>query len=257
MLDYERHARLPDAFLQRGARRPRRRPCGRCDRCAGAWYPTDVPDGAPRAGARAPAPGRRRDRARGAVADRHGPARRARQGPDRRRRAGRGRAGPSPGSPTSAGGSGCASCSPAPDAAGRRRAAARPASPCSPTGTGSSGPVGRRRRCPPRAARSSSARVGRAPRRGRPAAVRSARSASPTTARTGEPGGNSAFRLAGVWDALRRARRRWPRRWPGSTGPVLLVDDLADSRWTLTVAGRALRLAGAGGVLPFALAVPA
>jgi ATP-dependent DNA helicase RecQ len=39
--------------------------------------------------------------------------------------------------------------------------------------------------------------------------------------------------------------------------PVLLVDDLADSRWTLTVAGRALRLAGAGGVLPFALAVPA
>ncbi len=37
-------------------------------------------------------------------------------------------------------------------------------------------------------------------------------------------------------------------------GPVLLVDDLVDSRWTLTVAGRALRVAGADEVLPFALA---
>jgi ATP-dependent DNA helicase RecQ len=36
---------------------------------------------------------------------------------------------------------------------------------------------------------------------------------------------------------------------------VLLVDDLVDSRWTMTVAARALRLAGAAGVLPFALAV--
>jgi ATP-dependent DNA helicase RecQ len=36
---------------------------------------------------------------------------------------------------------------------------------------------------------------------------------------------------------------------------VLLVDDLVSSRWTLTVAGRALRQAGADGVLPFALAV--
>ena len=38
------------------------------------------------------------------------------------------------------------------------------------------------------------------------------------------------------------------------TGPVLLVDDLVDSRWTLTVAGRELRRAGADAVLPFALA---
>ncbi|MDO5094525.1 MAG: RecQ family ATP-dependent DNA helicase [Propionibacteriaceae bacterium] len=37
-------------------------------------------------------------------------------------------------------------------------------------------------------------------------------------------------------------------------GPVLLVDDLVDSRWTLTVAARLLRQAGAGHVLPFALA---
>ena len=38
---------------------------------------------------------------------------------------------------------------------------------------------------------------------------------------------------------------------------VLLVDDLADSRWTMTVAGRELRLAGASRVLPFALALTA
>ena len=35
---------------------------------------------------------------------------------------------------------------------------------------------------------------------------------------------------------------------------VMLVDDLMDSRWTMTVAGRALRRAGAGAVLPLALA---
>ncbi|WP_122262167.1 RecQ family ATP-dependent DNA helicase [Ornithinimicrobium cerasi] len=72
----------------------------------------------------------------------------------------------------------------------------------------------------------------------------------------GESGGNSAFRLANVWgrlgvgpelrDALARAG-----------GPVLLVDDTADSRWTLTVAARELRLAGAPAVLPLVLALEA
>ena len=38
-------------------------------------------------------------------------------------------------------------------------------------------------------------------------------------------------------------------------GPVLLVDDVVDSRWTLTVAGELLRAHGSGVVLPFALAV--
>ena len=38
-------------------------------------------------------------------------------------------------------------------------------------------------------------------------------------------------------------------------GPVLLVDDHVSARWTLTVAARALRLAGAEAVLPLALAV--
>jgi ATP-dependent DNA helicase RecQ len=72
----------------------------------------------------------------------------------------------------------------------------------------------------------------------------------------GRPGGNSAFRLAGLWDALVPSERQL-RALAELDGPVLLVDDLADSRWTLTVAGRALRRAGASAVLPFVLAVPA
>ena len=37
-------------------------------------------------------------------------------------------------------------------------------------------------------------------------------------------------------------------------GPLLLVDDVADSRWTLTVVGAVLRAAGSGPVFPLALA---
>ncbi|HEX5428339.1 MAG TPA: RecQ family ATP-dependent DNA helicase [Pedococcus sp.] len=72
----------------------------------------------------------------------------------------------------------------------------------------------------------------------------------------GEAGGNSAFRLAGVWgriavgESLRSAAGRLD-------GPVLLVDDVASSRWTITVAAQALRAAGAPAVLPFVLALDA
>jgi ATP-dependent DNA helicase RecQ len=66
---------------------------------------------------------------------------------------------------------------------------------------------------------------------------------------TGAPGGNSAFRLAGVWRRFSAAGLDVP------AGPVLLVDDLVDSRWTMTVAAGELRRAGATGVLPFALAL--
>ena len=66
---------------------------------------------------------------------------------------------------------------------------------------------------------------------------------------TGQPGGNSAFRLAGLWDRFSADGLEIP------AGPVLLVDDQADSRWTLTVAARALRRAGAAAVLPFVLAL--
>jgi ATP-dependent DNA helicase RecQ len=71
---------------------------------------------------------------------------------------------------------------------------------------------------------------------------------------TGGPGGNSAFRLAGVWGRL-VAGQPLADRLSGLQGPVLLVDDLVSSRWTLTVAAAELRRAGAPGVLPFALAV--
>ena len=59
---------------------------------------------------------------------------------------------------------------------------------------------------------------------------------------------NSAFRLRDVWN-----RFRVPPMDLGA-GPVLLVDDLVDSRWTMTVAALSLRQAGAPAVLPFALA---
>lgn len=64
---------------------------------------------------------------------------------------------------------------------------------------------------------------------------------------------NSAFRVRDLSD----------RFWVGeqlaagleglSGAPVLLVDDLVTSRWTIAVAARLLRRAGAGAVLPFAL----
>jgi ATP-dependent DNA helicase RecQ len=73
---------------------------------------------------------------------------------------------------------------------------------------------------------------------------------------TGGPGGNSAFRLAGVWQRI-VVGEGLRERLASVSGPVLLVDDLADSRWTMTVAGRELRRAGASAVLPFALALAA
>jgi ATP-dependent DNA helicase RecQ len=42
-------------------------------------------------------------------------------------------------------------------------------------------------------------------------------------------------------------------RWDGIGGPVLLVDDMVDSRWTFTVAAALLKRAGSGPVYPFAL----
>lgn len=42
---------------------------------------------------------------------------------------------------------------------------------------------------------------------------------------------------------------------PVPPGPVLLVDDILDSGWTLTVAGSLLRSRGSGPVHPFTLAV--
>ncbi len=71
---------------------------------------------------------------------------------------------------------------------------------------------------------------------------------------TGEPGGNSAYRLQGVWNAF-AVPESVVELVETHTGPILLIDDLADSRWTLTVAARLLRQAGAHSVLPFVLAL--
>jgi ATP-dependent DNA helicase RecQ len=79
-----------------------------------------------------------------------------------------------------------------------------------------------------------------------------------TSADAGEAGprGNSAQRVRVLHDAF-----RLPPQLAGAVstldGPVLLVDDLVESGWTMTLAGRAVRLAGAPAVLPLALAVTA
>jgi len=67
---------------------------------------------------------------------------------------------------------------------------------------------------------------------------------------------NSAQRLRSLWHAL---------EIPGDVrdaiggldGPVLVVDDRIETGWTMTVASRLLRQAGAPAVLPLALAVTA
>lgn len=59
---------------------------------------------------------------------------------------------------------------------------------------------------------------------------------------------NSAYRVAALHNSWESPRL------DAADGPVLLVDDLTDSGWTLTMAARVVRAAGADAVLPFALA---
>ena len=65
---------------------------------------------------------------------------------------------------------------------------------------------------------------------------------------------NSAHRLRTVWDAY-----ALPDELTDALGgelrgaPVLLVDDFADTGWTIAVVARLLRAAGAGAVYPFVL----
>ena len=73
----------------------------------------------------------------------------------------------------------------------------------------------------------------------------------------GGGGGNSAYRLAGVADSFAVSPALSDAIAALAGAPILLVDDLVDSRWSLTVAGRVLRQAGAGSVLPFVLAARA
>lgn len=62
---------------------------------------------------------------------------------------------------------------------------------------------------------------------------------------------NSAYRVAGLVDSWET-----PENLEESTGPILLVDAVTDTGWTLTLAARTLRRAGSQAVLPFALASP-
>ena len=65
---------------------------------------------------------------------------------------------------------------------------------------------------------------------------------------------NSAQRLRSVWRSL-TLPDRMAAAVAAVPGPVLLVDDRIDTGWTMTVAARLLRRAGAPAVLPLALAV--
>jgi ATP-dependent DNA helicase RecQ len=68
------------------------------------------------------------------------------------------------------------------------------------------------------------------------------------------PRGNSAQRVRALHGAF-TVPDDLADSLTGLTGPVLLVDDLVDSGWTITMVARLLRQAGAPGVLPLALAV--
>ncbi|MFI6231966.1 DEAD/DEAH box helicase [Micromonospora sp. NPDC050784] len=68
------------------------------------------------------------------------------------------------------------------------------------------------------------------------------------------PRGNSAQRVRALHDAF-TVPTDLADALAGLDGPVLLVDDLIDSGWTMTLVARALRRAGATDVLPLALAV--
>ncbi len=63
---------------------------------------------------------------------------------------------------------------------------------------------------------------------------------------------NSAHQVANVWGNLAVDPTLLPAA-PIVDGPVLLIDDECDSRWTLTVASHLLRASGSGPVLPLVL----
>jgi ATP-dependent DNA helicase RecQ len=75
------------------------------------------------------------------------------------------------------------------------------------------------------------------------------------TAETGARG-NSAQRVRALHEAF-TVPPEIDDQLPSLSGPVLLVDDLVESGWTMALAGRELRRAGASGVLPLTLAVAA
>jgi ATP-dependent DNA helicase RecQ len=249
MVDYERTDACRMAFLQECLDDETAVPCGRCDGCAGPWYPTEVPD-------RVVGAARERLARAGVDLD---PRVQWPTGMDRLGVPVKGKIPPDEGLLP-----GRALARLSDLGWGQRlREVLREDAPAHPDLV---------RACVPVLAEWGWARrpvgVVAVPSRSRPALVGSVAAGLSEIGRlpllgtldlahggpTGEPGGNSAFRLAGVWERL-VVGPELAAALAGIDGPVLLVDDLVSSRWTLTVAGRALRLAGAAGVLPFALAV--
>ncbi|HEX5596770.1 MAG TPA: DEAD/DEAH box helicase [Micromonosporaceae bacterium] len=93
------------------------------------------------------------------------------------------------------------------------------------------------------------AHVGRLPLLG---AVIATGAAPDTAGRIGR--GNSAQRVRGLYGAF-AVPDDLAAALDGLAGPVLLVDDVVDSGWTMTLVSRLLRQAGTPAVLPLALAV--
>jgi ATP-dependent DNA helicase RecQ len=78
----------------------------------------------------------------------------------------------------------------------------------------------------------------------------------PTPAAGSGPRANSAQRVRALYDRV-AVPDELAGRLAAVRTPVLLVDDLVDSGWTMALVTRALRLAGAPAVLPLALATAA
>lgn len=247
MIDYETTDGCRMEFLQRSLDDDTARPCGRCDNCAGAWYPSGLAEGTADAAAgaldRVGVPIEPR-RAWPTGADRLGMPVKGRIPPGEQAREGRALA-----RLTDLGWGGTLR---------ELFAAGAPDGPVPPQVLAACvrvladwswaerpvAVVSVQSRSRPRLVDSLArglAEVGRLPYLGALAPV----DGGPT----GGPGGNSAFRLAGVWDRFSADGLDVP------PGVVLLVDDQADSRWTLTIAARTLRQAGATDVLPFVLAL--
>lgn len=64
---------------------------------------------------------------------------------------------------------------------------------------------------------------------------------------------NSAQRVSGLWQQF-RIPEELASQLSTLDGPILLMDDVTDTGWTLAIVGRLLRQAGASEVLPFTLA---
>ena len=250
MVDYERTSECRMAFLQGSLDDPTAEPCGRCDTCAGTWFPTDIPDVA-----LTTASGR---------LERAGVQLETRaQWPSGMDRLGvplKGRIAASEAMET---GRALARLSDLGWGQRLRPLVRGEDSPTDPRLLQACVPILRDWNWPARPAA-----VVSVPSRRHPLLVESLARGLSEIGRlpylgalalvdggpTGEAGGNSAFRLAGVWGRL-AVGADLGSALSGLDGPVLLVDDVADSRWTLTVAAQALRQAGAAAVLPFVLAL--